>query len=124
MEAELNSATFTVTIHREGPLPDAEGLESMLNFHFDQVEVTEGEALAIDARQQVYEVNVAEFNPAPGVRIVLSLPSTAPREAFDHAAEGLKRHFPDHPIIVMHDNAKLEAEDEAGDSSGLSSPPD
>lgn len=68
--------------------------------------------LAIDARVQQYNVNLAEFNPAPDVRIVLSLPSTAPREAFDAAAKGLKRYFPEHQIIVMHDDAKLETKDE------------
>ena len=71
------------------------------------------ETCTIDARvvNETYETKIAEFNPAPGVTVVLKMPEHAPREAFEAAQQGLKHHFPDHKIVVMHDNAELTTDE-------------
>lgn len=70
------------------------------------------ETLHVDARMM--HLDIAEFNPAPGVRIVLKMPASASPENFQAAAEGLKRHFPGHKIILLGHGSELTEEPDDG----------
>lgn len=55
---------------------------------------------------------LAEFNVKPGVRIIVTMPSTASPEMVENAQKALVDHFPDNPIFVHTDEITVTPEDE------------
>lgn len=73
------------------------------------------EAKVLDALTAAAEdatgIQLAEFNPSPGVKIIITLPDSASPATMEAAAAAFRLEFPDHELMVKTHTIKVEAED-------------
>jgi DNA-binding transcriptional LysR family regulator len=53
---------------------------------------------------------LAEFEPKPGVRLVVTMPSSASAEAVRAAIDAFKQTFPGHPVLFKTEDVELVEE--------------
>lgn len=101
--AELHLREGLRALHLEAPEQVVRDLTKLVNEALDEVQTT----------LMVAPINVklAEMEVGPNTVLTLYLPKSAPREAFEAAKQGLRQHFPDTKLVLLHNDAKLEAEE-------------
>ena len=55
---------------------------------------------------------IAEFDPAPGVRVLVTVPANISPEAMQAIGESWKAHFPDNPALIKVEGFDISAEGE------------
>ena len=58
------------------------------------------------------KTTLAEFDVRPGVRVIVTVPSTATPEMLTMIQNALAEHFPENPILLTSEQVRIEAEDE------------